>query len=415
MQRAVYWDDRRFLVIVAGRGTGKTTSACMRILGMIERGEMPPGSRILVIAPDYQQLRDGTLKSFDTWFGPSGADIVTHSINRPAPLRILRGDIEVMFRSGINPDQTRSKECTLVWLDEAAQMDEEMFRLTNANLRQWGDKVKYQTIITTTPRGKNWIYRRFGHYLLNPASHDDPLVGAYRTTTLDAFREGVVRTGYVEEMGYAPGTEMWRQELEAEFVDWSGLVFQQHWEVLDGDLPPFVHVTAGVDMGTVSPTAIELAGITQSGKVCIFGEFYQPRARLQDVMQAIGERAAEHNVHSWHVDNDLLWKMMRSAGVRARPPNKHADAASFSISYINSLISRGMFAIHASCHGLISEMSEYSYREHQSGDERTSLERISPYQRDHAIDAVRYAIKPLSAWKAARQYGREVRFHIAAS
>lgn len=411
MQRDVFWDQRRFLVLIAGRGTGKTTSACMRILGMIQRSEFPRGSRILVIAPDYPQLKDGTLKSFDKWFGPEGADIITHSVNGNMPMRILEGEIEVMFRSAMNPDQTRAKECTLVWLDEAAQMDEQLLTLTNANLRQWGNDAKYQTIITTTPRGKNWIYRRFGEHLIN-AENDDPMVGAYRTTTMEAFREGVVRAGYIEEIGYAPGSEMWKQELEAEFVSWSGLVFRQNWNTIEGRLPVFKYVTGGIDLGTISPTAVELTGITERGEIYVFGEFYQPRAKLADVMKIVGERSQEYSVRSWHVDNDILWKMMRNAGFQARPPNKKADAANFSITHLNSLIDRGMLYIHPQNHGLISEMQTYEYKDKQSGDEVTFLDKVKMNQPDHAIDAIRYAVKPLTSWQSQQTYGKEVRLSV---
>ena len=52
-QREMFWDERRFLVYVGGRGTGKSTAACMRLLGMIQRGEIRPGARMLIIGTDW--------------------------------------------------------------------------------------------------------------------------------------------------------------------------------------------------------------------------------------------------------------------------------------------------------------------------------------------------------------------------
>ena len=51
-QKNLFWDDRRFLVYVGGRGTGKSTAACMRLIGMIQRGEIKPGARMLIVGPD---------------------------------------------------------------------------------------------------------------------------------------------------------------------------------------------------------------------------------------------------------------------------------------------------------------------------------------------------------------------------
>ena len=404
MQKAVYWDDRRFLCLVAGRGTGKTTSACMRILGMIQRNEIPTGGRILIIAPDYPQLKDGTLKSFDKWFGPDGADIIEHMVNGNAPFRKLAGNIEVLFRSAMNPDQTRSKECCLVWLDEAAQMDEQMLTLTNANLRQFGNNASYQTIITTTPRGKNWIYRRFGEHLMN-SDNDDPMVGAYRTTTMEAYREGVVRSGYIEEIGYTPGSEMWRQELEAEFVSWSGLVFRQGWKKLDIK-PALRYVVGGVDVGSISPSCILLVGVDEPGNFYAFKQFYKPKTDTHELAKLIGEWHKEFGVNKWVIDDADLWRNLRNAGLPTAPPNKKHDAAESSINYINSLISRGMFHIDEhECDPLVKEMSTYEYKDKTSGDDVTFLDKVKQNQADHAIDALRYATRVLSAYKSYNTAG----------
>lgn len=400
MQRNVFWDDRRFIVLVAGRGTGKTTAACLRILGMIQRGEIPQGGRILVIAPDYPQLKDGTLKSFDKWFDDTG--LVVHRVNGNTPLRVLEGGIEVLFRSAMNPDQTRSKECCLVWLDEAAQMDEQMLTLTNANLRQFGNKATYQTIITTTPRGKNWIYRRFGEHLLN-AENDDPLVGSYRTTTMQAYREGVVREGYIEEIGYAPGSEMWRQELEAEFVSWSGLVFRQNWNKLDIK-PKLRYVVGGVDTGTISPSCVLLVGVDEPGNVYAFKQFYKPRTDTHELAKLIGEWHKEFGVNRWVIDDPDLWRTLRNGGLPASPPNKKKDAADAMVSYINSLISRGMFHIDEhECHALAKELGTYEYKDKTTGDEVTFLDKVKENQSDHAIDALRYAVRLISSWRSSQQ------------
>ena len=79
---------------------------------------------------------------------------------------------------------------------------------------------------------------------------------------------------------------------------------------------------------------------------------------------------------------------------------------------VNSLIARGMFNIDPHCYGLISEMRSYRHKSMFDGDEVTFLQKVEPNQSDHAIDAMRYAVLPLSSAQAAQSYGQEVGFHI---
>ena len=424
-------DDRRFLVAVAGRNGGKTTAACMRLLGMIQKRELRDGARILVIAPDYTQLKDGTLKSFDRWFGdfpgndvePPGAGIIARKVDGNVPMRWLTTGQEVMFRSGMNPDQTRSKECQVVWLDEAAQLSEQLFTLTNANLRQFGAHALYQTIVTTTPRGLNWIYRRFGEQV-NDAKHANAIlseggipladentsIGGHHITTIEAEALGIVRPGYVDELGYEPGSQMWQQEVMAEFIAWTGRVFIDP-RIVDV-IPPLEYVYGGVDFGLVEPSCALVIGMTHAGAVCVIEEAYG-RMQQHELIEHIGRLHHKHKVRKWHVDNSLLWRLMQNSGMPAKPPNKTKDAAGMSVAYINSLMGRGQFFVHESCRNLLHEMQTYEYKERQAGDEVTFLDTVKPNQFDHAIDALRYGILPLSAAKASQSYGKSVEFSYA--
>lgn len=431
IQSDMYEDDRRFVVAVAGRNGGKTTGACHHIAGMIKRGELRDGARVLVIAPDYTQLKDGTLKSFDRWFGdyvdplgiePPGLNIIGRKIDsQSGPMRYLITGQEVMFRSGMNPDQTRSKEVQLVWLDEAAQLSEQIFTLTNANLRQFGSHALYQTIVTTTPRGFNWIYRRFGEQVTqakfaneiiaknesegrnDPVPPDtDPLIGGHHITTIEAERLGIVRPGYVDELGYEPGSQMYQQEVMAEFVAWTGRVFGEPRIV--SAVPKLACVYGGVDLGLIAPSCALVVGVTESGAYYAVEEAYG-RMQQQQLFDHIGRLHHKHSVRNWIADNDQIWRMLRASGVPAENPNKTKDAAGAAIGFINSLMSRNQFFIHESCRNLIHEMQTYEYKDVQSGDEVTFLDKVKPHQFDHAIDALRYAILPLSAYRSAQSGG----------
>lgn len=419
VQREIYFDDRPTLCFVSTRGGGKTTAMVLRILGMVQRHEIKSGERIMICGPDYTQLMDGTVKTFDYWFGDI-AGLIQHKVNGNKPMRLLKGGIEVLCRSAMNPDQTRSKEIRVILLDEVAQMPMEMLELANMNLRPTGIRPKkddrvFQLLMSTTPRGMNWFYRRFGRFVLDKAN-DDPDVGAYHTTMMEAHRQGVVTDDYLARAmnTYPPGSTKWRQEAEGEFVSWSGLVFRTDFGIIGptNPLPKLLHVAGAIDVGSIVPSCILLGGVDERGAMWIFKEFYQPRALLSELMNTAGDWTREYHVRSWDVDNDLLWKMMRNGGMHAKPPNKTKDAAGLMVEYINDLMARGMLNIDPECKGLLSEIARYEYKDKTSGDEVTFLDTVKSNQDNDALDTLRYLVKRLSGWKASQSYGASLEFSI---
>lgn len=407
VQNEIYYDDRETLVFVGSRNSGKSTSMTLHLLGMIERGEIRAGERIMICGPDYTQLMDGTMNTFDYWF----KNLIVHKVDGNKPRRVLRGGIEVLVRSAKNAEQTRSKEVRVVWLDEVAQMDAQMLELATMNLRPTGirpknDKRVYRLLLSTTPRGMNWFYRKFGKYVLD-GNNDDPDVGGWAMDMFEAHRQGVVTNEYIARAmrNYPPGSQKWNQEGMAQFVSWSGLVYRQEYGIIGplNPLPELVYVSAAIDVGSVTPSCILVGGISARGAIYIFKEHYQPRALLSDLLRIAGEWTREYKIRSWDVDNDLLWKMMRNGGMSAAPPNKTKDAAGLMIEYINDLTARGMYNIDPECKGLISEKARYEYKDNTSGDEVTFLDTVKPNQDDHALDTERYLVKRLASAAAQNE------------
>ena len=415
-QRDLYWDSRRFIYYKGGRGVGKTVSSCMRIGGMIARGELLPGARILVMGPTYPQLKKGTLTSFDKWMGSDGLDLIQGRIDGNEPERRLVNGIVAYFRNASNIDQTRGHEVQCVWLDEAAQMSDDVLRLTNANLRQFGDNALYQTIITSTPRGKNWLWKSF----INPeTAMDEEIAGFYHITTVEAEELGIARTGYVEEMGLTPGTAMYDQEVLGLEVAWTGNVFHYQPERDTPSpfiLPKFKAVYGGIDIGTTAPTAVVLVGIDDRGGYWVFREYYQKRANFHDVLELIGKWHKEFKVKRWSIDAaaNLEMRMMRSAGFPVTNSLKAKDAAGTAVNFINSLMERDMFRVSPDCPALIMELETYEHKEIMSGDEVTFLDKVKPNQPDHAIDALRYCVAPLSSQSATSNTMQVGKFSFAA-
>lgn len=381
---------------------------------MIQRGELPPGSRVLVMAPSYPQMRMGTIKTFDKFFDAAG--LIVKKIDGNEPERRLIDGIIVYFRNASNPDQTRSHEVCLVWLDEAGQMEGDVLTLTNAALRQFGNNFNYQTWISTTPRGKNWIYRSFAPQA-EKRSYSDDLVAFFHTTTLEAEKHGVVRKGYVEEMGYIPGTVMYDQEVLGNFVAFSGLVFayDERRDSPDPFILPtkFKRVVGGIDVGLSSPTALILIGEEPSGRVWAFKEYYQRQANFHEWLKIAAEWTKEYKVARWYIDSAaaIEFRTMKSAGLPMSQSIKAKDAANTAVNYMNSLMKRDMFRLDTmACPHLKRELESYEFKELQSGDEVTFLDKVKPNQSDHILDAIRYATAGLSGQRSTSVADTRVQF-----
>lgn len=393
-------DQRRFLYFNGGRGSGKTTAATLKLASMIEDGTVKDGARIAVFGPTYPQLKKGTLQTFDKWFDQM--HLIVRKIEGAEPERRLVRDIVAYFRNASNPDQTRSHETQIVWLDEVAQMDEAVIPLTNATLRQFGDDAHYQTLMTSTPRGLNWLHRMF----VSPETrlYGEDKVGYYQSSTIEAFDYGIVRKDYIEELGYPVGSEMWKQEVLAEFVTWSGLVFPYRPQVHTPDpfiLPErFDRVVGGVDVGQVSPTALILIGIDPQGGMWVFKEYYKRRADMHDWMRVAAEWTSQYHVQCWYIDSaaNLELRAMKTI-LPAKASVKHNDATLTAVNFINSKMSREEFWVSPDCPNLRGELLTYQFKENTTGLERTFLDKVKENQADHAIDAMKYAALPLSQFK----------------
>lgn len=400
-QGEIVLDPRRFVVGIAGRGSGKTTAFVWKLITLMQQGAIPTGARILVFGPNYPQLRMGTLKTFDKWFDQTG--FVVKKIDGNEPERRLVRDITVYFRNASNPEQTRSHEVCIVWLDEAGQMTEDVLRLSNAALRQFGDEYPYQTWISSTPRGRNWLYRYFKDPLTR--RYSDDLLGYYETSTIEAQKYGVVRAGYVEEMGYVPGTEMYNQEILAQYVTWGGLVFDQNWLTPEPFiLPPFSRIDAGIDFGQISPSVIKVIGRDQRGAFWDFREFYQPRCDFSLLLKTAAEYQNELGIRAFWCDNanPELIATLRAGGVRAYACKKKPEIAT---SFINGMIHAGRYYLAPDCHFTRMELEAYQYKEQLRGDETAFTDKVKPDQADHAINANQYCILPLSGKTAQSGWG----------
>lgn len=204
-QRAFWQSAARFRAFIGGVGSGKTRAGCVEVL------RMPARSVGMVVAPTYPMLRDATLRTF---LELAQRGNVLSAFHRSEMTATLCDGKRILFRSADDPDRLRGPNLGWFYLDEAALMTEEAWLIMIGRLRE----IPGRAWVTSTPRGKNWLWETFSrsvddYAIVRSSSRDNPFLPA-------SFVESLERS-YVSD---------WRrQEIEGEFIDPAGALFQRQW------------------------------------------------------------------------------------------------------------------------------------------------------------------------------------------
>ena len=208
-QRKFHDSPARFRLLVAGRRFGKTKAAVNEVIRAAIR---KPGSLNWWVAPTFSITRKGWRELFA--FLPQE---VIANVSRTEVMVELVNRSSIWFKSADNPDSLLSEGLDFVVVDEAARVSEEAWG--RALRPALSDKLG-RAAFTTTPAGKNWLYRLW-------LRGQDPLdgeVASWRFTTGDnpyipRGEIAAARKGMVERY--------FRQEYLAAFEDDVGAVFPQ--------------------------------------------------------------------------------------------------------------------------------------------------------------------------------------------
>ena len=172
---------------------------------------MPPGSIGTVIAPTYPMLRDGAMR---TILNVAGAGNIIQEFNQSHGELKLIGNRTILFRSADNADRLRGANLGWLWLDEGALMDPETWPIAVATLRETPGRAW----ITTTPRGRNWIWE-----LWNRGGLDYAMI---ESRTADNV---YLPAGFVEMLRATMTAEQYEQEANGKFIDVAGAMFKRQW------------------------------------------------------------------------------------------------------------------------------------------------------------------------------------------
>jgi phage terminase large subunit-like protein len=203
-QRRFLTSDAKFRLFVGGVGSGKSRAGCLEVL------RMPASSTGMVLAPTYPMLRDATLRTFLELVQRGG---ILKAFHRSEMTATLSDNKTIFFRSADDADRLRGPNLGWFYADECALMDHAVWLIMLGRLRE----APGRAWATTTPRGFNWVHDVF------PTTPDHEII---RSSTRD---NPFLPPDFVASLEQAYTSEFARQEIEGEFMEPAGALFQRSW------------------------------------------------------------------------------------------------------------------------------------------------------------------------------------------
>jgi phage terminase large subunit-like protein len=176
-------------------------------------------------------LSDATFRSFRALAEELGI-VHPDEVKESAPPRIrLRTGAEILFRSADEPERLRGPNLSGIWLDEASLMPQEAFSIGIGRLREGGEQGWLTA--TFTPKGRL-------HWTAEVFATGRPDTALFRCRTGD---NPFLPPGFTETVRRQYTSTMAAQELEGEFIDAGGVLFQRAWFPV-ADVEPGVFLPA---------------------------------------------------------------------------------------------------------------------------------------------------------------------------
>jgi PBSX family phage terminase large subunit len=365
--------DARYYNFTSGIGAGKTVAGIIRAAANVERWNA--GETGMILAPTVPALKNVILPELRKWgflaeweyrgpgseepglHAPNGARILLESADNRRKIERLRGPSIAWF-----------------WIDEAAQVPKRAWDILIGRLRTGQYRNGF---ITTTPKGKNWVYHRFHPdgdrrvddvtNVLGVATHENPHLP-------EDYREDIVE----EYDG-----RFYQQEVEGAFVGFEGLVYPWFTDthVIDARVDEWDRIVYGVDRGFSNPS-VALAVAMRGDQPVVLDEVYQSRLTDDDLAEELLELYEVYGRGTVYCDPSEPGSIeaLRRKGVDAIPAENDVEPG------IKAVTSKqDSLRIHERCQNTINEFGMYQYRD---GGESDKVRK----ENDHAMDALRYAV-----------------------
>ena len=275
-QKKVWVDNTRFLVIAAGRRTGKTRLAAWKL---IVKALEATKANVFYVAPTQGQARDIMWQSLLDL----GQEVIVSAHINNLQIKLINGST-ISLKGADRPETMRGVSLYYLVMDEYADMKPEVFEQI---LRPALADRKGGALFIGTPMGRNHFYELYKYAELG----DDESYKAFHFTSYD---NELLDAEEINLAKKSMSSYAFRQEFMASFEARGSEMFKEEW-VKFGETP---------DVGDYY-IAIDLAGFEQVNKK------RSKNSRLDESSIAI----AKVNEDGWHIENIIYgrWDLGETA------------------------------------------------------------------------------------------------------
>jgi len=391
-QELVAQDKHRFRVVNCGRRWGKTTLA---ILEMVAKGVFKNDSRVVYIAPTYQQARDIAWNELKKICLPVVINI--NEARLEITIKTKSGGSSIIWLRGWESVETlRGQRFDFVVIDEIASMRNFWLNWQEVVRPTLTDR-KGEVLFVSTPKGFNHFYDLY--------NFNDEDYKSFHFTTYDNPHLPVEE---IEKAKKELPEDRFAQEYMADFRKQQGLVYKEFsrdrhvFETMPVRADEYI---AGIDFGFTNPTAVIHIKRDGDENYFVVGEWYKTERTEEQIAEYV--KSCNFNRVYPDPESPSAIEVLNKKGIAVVEVVKNKDSIQNGINRVRQLLKMGKLHIHKSCVNLISEFETYSYPEKRPD----SNEYENPIkENDHALDALRYALTTnrndnvISAEQRARQF-----------
>lgn len=389
-QAEVLEDQHQFIVICAGRRTGKTILALTKLVKAATEIE---GSTNLYVAPTYGMAKDiawSALKDMVEPFRQAG--IVQRVYESDLIIRFRSGSI-IQLKGADKEDALRGMGLDFVVLDEIAVMKPRVWsEILRPSVVDHGGKAMF----ISTPQGYDAFYEM---YLQETK---EPLVWkSYHFQTID---NPYVNPAEIEQARRDMDDRAFKQEFCASFVTFGGQVFTDfdRSKHVVQDLPflPGAEYGLGVDFGWSSPSVALFINVDAQENVTVFAEYAKTETPVSTMALAIKEQVPGHlptligcdpagAAKAEAIGLDAVSELRSYFGFDAVKYRKnYPGVIQDGVNGIRKWLRNGKLRISSRCPRLIEAFEMYRYPDPKDGV--SSELPLKDGKSDHYIDALRY-------------------------
>lgn len=398
------------LTLIAGRRGGKTRVGALA--AMIEASV--PGTRGWVCAPTYPKLHDYVWPAIEAQIP---RDWVDEWSELHQELKLKNGSI-IQGRSLDDPDRGRGPGLHWLWMDEAAEMQEDAWDIIRPALAEHRGVAWF----TTTPKGFDWVYKRLWEVALTHSYNGKKVLG-YWACQYHTIDNPVIEQPEVDEARATMSEAMFQQEWEADFVNFRGSIYGpvvsqrilRTVKEIQEIIPEWPHVDksrrhlVGVDPGAGSehPFTAACAVLTEKGLVWIgeHRETTQPITYHQAKIKAISHGAT--NV-LYVIDRSRKQDQIELAqhGIFCAQVEAGSGSVRAGIDRVTTWLEQErMFFIKERVPLLIDELQRYRWADSKGADGQVG--QLKPFKlKDDLCDCVRYVCMHFPVLPGETQKGK---------